>query len=701
MSVVSAPSEELRALARFHGVQTEYVEMSGLTERAPAESLLAVLRALGVAVASETDAGRALASSRLTAWGRRVEPILLAWDGDLQPIFLRVPASLDGSAVGFWIESDGQISNDGFSTIRPGGDDAPEGFASGTLHLPIELPTGYHRIELKFADDQTAHTLVISAPTRAFAGPGLEGKRPWGVFCPLYALHSETSLGAGDFADLEALIDWTASLGGGLVATLPMLASNFDGPDPFISPYSPTSRVFWNEFYLDLARIPELARSQAARDMLASEEAEVEIKALRESGFVDYGRQMRLKRRVLEALADVVEQNPARSEAFRRYLVDHPEAELFALFQASGEQWGRDWRKWATEPDQSNVDDRAYRYHLYAQWQADEQLRGLAAKAHENGLAWYLDFPVGVDFNSFDVWTHRDAFATGASVGCPPDPVYTKGQNWGFPPLHPERQRESGYAYLIASIRAHLEHANALRMDHVMGLHRLFWIPQGAEARLGAFVETPAEEIYAILSVESHRHSAWLVGEDLGTVPPEVERAMRRHDVRGMYVVQYEIRPDPAQPLREPPVPTVASVNTHDMPPFGAFWGGMDLDDRKDLGLMSGERLEHERFVREQQRSALVGFLRAKGDLEADETENVEAILHALWRWLAASPSSVLLLNIEDFWLETESQNTPNTYDERPNWRRKLRRPFEQIAHDPRFRAILRQVDELRAKPAR
>jgi 4-alpha-glucanotransferase len=475
MSDVSAPSEDLRALARFHGVQTEYVGMSGQTEPAPAESLLAVLRALGVEIDSEADAPRTLASSRLAAWGRRVEPVLVAWDGNLPPISLRLPSSLEGSTVGFRVDSDGQVFNLGFSTVRPGEGDAPDGFASGTLHLPVEWPTGYHRIELEFPDGQVTRSLVISAPTRAFAGPGLEGKRPWGVFCPLYALHGENSLGAGDFADLEALIDWTASLGGGLVATLPMLASNFDGTSPIISPYSPTSRVFWNEFYLDLARIPELARSQAARDLLNSEEAAEEIQALRESGLVDYGRQMRLKRRVLEALADVVEQDPARSEAFRRYVADHPEAESFALFQASGEKFGRDWRNWPTKPDRSNVDERAYRYHLYAQWQADEQLRGLSAKARDKGLAWYLDFPVGVDFNSFDVWTHREAFATGASVGCPPDPVFTKGQNWGFPPLHPQRQRESGYAYLIASIHAHLKHANALRMDHVMGLHRLFW----------------------------------------------------------------------------------------------------------------------------------------------------------------------------------------------------------------------------------
>ena len=172
---------------------------------------------------------------------------------------------------------------------------------------------------------------------------------------------------------------------------------------------------------------------------------------------------------------------------------------------------------------------------------------------------------------------------------------------------------------------------------------------------------------------------------------------MTRHNVRGMYVVQYEARPDPVRPLRDVPESTVASLNTHDMPPFAAFWGGLDLDDRKDLGLMTVEALEHERIVRDEQRQALVGFLRTEGVLT--NGDDAGAVLRALWRWLAASPSSVFLLNLEDLWLETESQNTPNTYDERPNWRRKLRHSFEQFAEEPDFVSLLKEIDELRAKP--
>jgi 4-alpha-glucanotransferase len=709
-----SPYAELLELARSHGVQVNYVDMSGQTKLASSSSLLAVLRALGADLSDETQAAAALAERRLAIWRRRVEPVIVAWDGEAATVEVRVPSDLAPTGLACRLLS-------GSSGIRewaipPAPDDEEdrviiqgERFAALSVSLPEALPTGYHRLTITFDDHQTTESLVVAAPRRAYQGPGAGGKRHWGVFCPLYALHRARSWGAGDLSDLEALIDWTAGLGGGLVASLPMLASNFDGPSPIISPYSPTSRLFWNEFYLDLERIPELAHCSAARDLLASGDYGREVDSLRSGGMVDYGRQMRLKRAVLEHLAEWIFEDgneTDRMAAFKAYRKAHPEVDPFAAFQAAGERLGRDWRTWPASlsgpggPSEQNVDRRAYRYHLYAQWLAHEQLHDLAEKTRERGLSWYLDFPIGVDFNSFDVWAHRHAFATGASVGCPPDPVFTRGQNWGFPPLHPDRQRESGYAYLIASIRNHLEHANALRIDHVMGLHRLFWIPEGAEAKDGAFVSTPAEEIYAILSVESHRRSAWLVGEDLGTVPPEVEKAMKRHNVRGMYVAQYELRPDEDRPLREAPESTVASINTHDMPPFAAFWGGLDLDDRHHLGLLDAERLDAEELVRSQQRRSLVKFLEAEGLLDSD-ADDTGSVLRAVLKWLAASPSSVLLINLEDLWLETEPQNTPNTYLERPNWRRKLRRSFEQFSRDPALIETLKQVDELRSNPAR
>ncbi len=703
------PTESLRELARSHGIQLDYVDMAGQTRPASAESLLAVLRALGVSLSGPEDAAEALKARRIAPWRRRLEPVLIAWDGNGPHARLSWPAAIPVRRAECKLVTetgDERTWSLEISSATPTNIEG-EVFLEARIPLPGPLPSGYHDLTVRFDDGVEVRSRVISAPSRAFAGANASGKRPWGLFCPLHALRKGTTAGAGDFSDLEALMSWTAELGGGLVATLPMLATNFDGPEPLVSPYSPTSRLFWNEFYVDLERIPELASCPSARAFLESAETIAEYEALRSSSLVQYGRQMRLKRRALELLAEsFFAAGSPRSAAYEAFRAEHPEVDDYAFFQAAGEKFGRDWRNWPARlsgPERANeVDARARNYHLYAQWIADEQLRALSATAQAKGLAWYLDFPVGVDFNSFDVWRYRASFATGASVGCPPDPVFTRGQNWGFPPLHPDLQREDGYRYLIASFRNHFRYASALRIDHVMGLHRLFWIPEGREAKFGAFVSNPSEEIYAILSVESHRQGAWLVGEDLGTVPPEVEGALREHDVRGMYVIQYEMRPDPGQPLRPAPASTVASLNTHDMPPFAAYWQGFDIDDRVDLGLITPDLAETEKRTRAEQRAALQAYLTREGFLEPSATEHdLAAVVRGVSEWLAASPAGVVLLNLEDLWLETEPQNTPNTSTERPNWRKRIRRPIEDFTSDPALVAMLRRVNSLRTGEAR
>ena len=714
---VTAALDALRQLARSCGIQVEYIDTSGAVQIASEESLLAVLRALGVDLPRVDAAEPALLARQLGHWQRPIEPVLLSWDGAPEPVELRLPAAHAAAQVACRLVMDETGATQEWTVdagslhVVASADIAGERFVARHLPLPTGLATGYHRLTVTIDHLTTVEALVIAAPSRAYDGTAehgtenAEGKRLWGLFCPLFALHSGASWGAGDHSDLEALMDYTASLGGNMVATLPMLATAFDGENPHISPYSPTSRLFFNEFYLDLRKIDDLKRSSAARGLIESPEFQAEVTALRTRDLVHYGRQMRLKRRVLEYLADAFfDADPDGSPEFCAYIAANPEAESYAFFQAMGERFGRDWRRWpaSARVDEipSRVDQRAVQYHLYAQWQTDIQLRALAEKARKDGLTWYLDFPIGVDFNSFDVWQDPTSFATGASVGCPPDLVFTKGQNWGFPPLHPDRQRESGYKTLIASFRNHLRYANALRIDHVMGLHRLFWIPDGAEAKHGAFVSFPSAEIYAILSVESHRQEAWLVGEDLGTVPPEVESALHRHAVSGMYVIQYELRPDPMAPLRPVPATTVASVNTHDMPPFAAFWTGIDLDDRQALGLLDDEGMARERTARAEVKATLVAFLKQETQVPAGTSlDDTAAVLAGIWRWLAGSPSRVLLLNVEDLWLETESQNTPNTSTERANWQRKLRYPLETIAGNNDYLNLLREIDTRRAAP--
>jgi 4-alpha-glucanotransferase len=274
--------------------------------------------------------------------------------------------------------------------------------------------------------------------------------------------------------------------------------------------------------------------------------------------------------------------------------------------------------------------------------------------------------------------------------------VFTNGQNWGFPPLHPEAIRTQHYRYCIAYLQHQLRHTGLLRIDHVMGLHRLFWVPKGYEARHGVYVQYAAEELYAILSLESHRHQVRLVGENLGTVPAYVNTAMARHRLRQMYVLQYELTPTVPQALRAVPAQVVASLNTHDMSPFAAYWQGLDIADRQAQGLVNARQARQQQRQRQHLLQALQDFLQRHGWLPETPTSEVSAVLRACLGWLSASPAEVVLINLEDLWLETQPQNFPGTHEERPNWQAKARYSLDTLRTMPSIVALLQEMHRLR-----
>jgi 4-alpha-glucanotransferase len=687
---------ELRELAGLYGVQTSYHDAMGRQVEAGAEALLAVLRSLEAPVDSLEEVPEALRERREELAGRIAEPVVVAWDGRAPALELRFGVDSGSLTCRFDLEGGERWAWDRDLAALPS---TPSG---RLLALPDTLPTGYHRLRVE-AGGKSAETLVISAPERAFLGDGIESTKPlWGVFLPLYALRTRGSWGAGDFSDLQALAEWTAGLGGSVVATLPMLAAFLDEPfEP--SPYGPASRLFWNELYLDPRRIPELEQCPEAKRLMESPELRREIEALRAGTQVDYGRLMALKRRVLEELARsfFAQPSPDRRDAFQEFVDSRPELEAYAAFRAVGERRGEPWQSWPERLREGNLapadwdeDDR--RYHLWVQWITDEQVSAMAAvakKAGRHGPGLYLDLPLGVHGSSFDVWRYPDHFAKGASAGAPPDSLFTGGQNWGFPPLHPDRLREHGYDYLIESLRHHLRYAGLLRIDHVMQLYRLFWIPQGMGPADGVYVHYPADELFAVLSVESHRHKAIVVGENLGTVPPEIGEAMDRHDVLGMYVVQYELQPG-GQGLRPPPARSAASLNTHDMPPFRSFWEARDVAGLQELGFFTEQQAREERDRRAQLRREMAEAL--PPEERGDPGEERSAVLRRLLDGLAASPARMVLVNLEDLWGEIEPQNVPGTHMERPNWRRKARLTFEEFSQRPEVVDVLRRLDRIR-----
>ncbi len=325
----------------------------------------------------------------------------------------------------------------------------------------------------------------------------------------------------------------------------------------------------------------------------------------------------------------------------------------------------------------------------------EEQFEAVSRRFRGKGVALYLDLPLGANHDSYDVWRYRDLFAADASAGAPPDDFFTQGQDWGFPPLHPARIREEGFGYFRACVGGQLRHAGILRIDHVMGLHRFFWVPRGMTAREGTYVRYPAEELYAVLCLESHRHRASIVGEDLGTVPSYVRRAMARHGLSRMYVVQFGLSPDPERALDSVPKDSVACLNTHDMPPFASFWEGRDIDDRRELGLLDDRGAAEEKERRARTREALSVFLARRGWV-ADQEPGLREALWGCISYLASSRAGFVVANLEDLILETRPQNVPGTWTERPNWARKARAGLEEFRAAEGVVRILRGLERLR-----
>lgn len=748
---------ELKELAAACGVLLSYKSVDKQQKEATIDSLLAVIGALDANVQTLDDVPGALAERKLSKLRQGIEPVIIAWDGVPPTIELTVPASEAKGTIHCTVEL--ESGEDPIEELFHIDKLAAQPVDDGRyLQLKLRLsspaiPWGYHRLcidrpngglgRTASAHDAAAvgsgfQSLLISSPSRGFTH-GNDAPREWGCFLPLYALRSERNWGAGDFTDLRNLGTWVNSLGGRVIGTLPLLAAYLKEPfEP--SPYSPASRLAWNEFYIDVNRIPDVSNCPGVREFLESERFNGEVTKARDGDLVDYRSIMAMKRQALEMLAAdfFAKKPPSQYMHFQNFLLQHPHIQDYAEFRATYERCGEPWQRWPVPQRQGNLSERDYdlankQYHLYSQWIATTQLEELADEL-DGGL--YLDLPLGVRPDGYDVWRCNAAYACGSSAGSPPDAVWTNGQNWGFPPLHPERIREDGYRHVRDYLKHHLRLARTLRIDHVMQLYRLFWIPDGMTAAQGVYVRYRQEELYAILNLESHRCQTLLIGENLGTVPPEVDEAMERHGMRQMYVMQYEAassaldekssvsgpspeagraitstqetslpadRSLPRPEAEDNPIGDgdLAALNTHDMPPFSAWWRGDDIRFRNEMGLVSEAELQGELQTLQRTKSALIRKLQSEGWLEAAATgddDRDQVVMQALHQQLAASPAGVVLINLEDLWQETRPQNIPGTGQELPNWRRKASKTLEAIAADQEIVESLHAVDQLRRR---
>jgi 4-alpha-glucanotransferase len=698
-----APSG-LHTLARLHGVQTVYHDNDGRRQAAPPDVLMAVLRALQVPVRGGADVRRLLEHRRRELWERVLEPVVVAWvwprrgpgresdRGPSQRFTIRLPVRLRDRPIHVAVNlEDGELRRWTVEAASLQVTEAAEVGGVGYVALEVDLPPlrpGYHDLHVAVGltgDDGRFESRLIAAPRRAASWDQVVGDRAWGLFAPLYALWEEADgAGAADagppgFDLLDRLAGLIAEHGGSILGTLPLLAAFLDEPfEP--SPYAPVSRLFWNELYVELPNGGGGSPAKPYRD-----------------GLFDPRAAMAAKRPALEAGARAFfadgGHEPDELLAFR---ARNPRADDYARYRALVSRHGP-WPEWqdrlrGRDVRPADYDEDVARYHLYVQWLAERQLTATAERAESRGVGLYLDLPLGVHPDGYDVWRERELFALDASAGAPPDSLAAGGQDWGFPPLHPEAGRLDGHRYFVSCIRNHLRFSRVLRIDHVMQLQRMYWVV-GTDATEGVYVRSPAEELFAVLCLESCRAGAVIVGEDLGTVPRSIRSAMRRHGMPGMYVGQFELTDMDGGGLVPRPVRsgTLASIGTHDTPTFAGWWSGRDVEIRHELGQLSDDEATAELAGRGEMRRKLssgLGVSDAGGG--KDDVSRALGVHGALMRRLGGSDAGLVLATMEDLWLEKEPQNVPGTTRDE-NWRRQSRRPVESLGQP----TVAAQLDEL------
>lgn len=684
-------------LAERAGVQTGYWSTDGVFHEASEATLRTVLPTLGVDLADGVDAAHRDLDRRWTA--DTVEPVVVATAGTTLVAEIRTPADRTGRLEWTVTTEDGVERAGTLDLDAVGPHDGREvdgrGWAIRRLDTGLALDVGYHRLAVD-GGGPGRDAVVLCAPPRLHQLP--EHERWWGVFAPTYALvptgaPGSGHLGIGHLGDLGHLGRRVADLGGRVVSTLPLLATFLGEPyEP--SPYSPVSRRWWNELHLDPARLPGLDESPRAGALLGSTRLADAATALATDPLVDHAGSIALVHQVLDAVvADLHVSDGPAAAALRRYAVEHPELESYARFRALVERRGEGWPAWPEPQRGGTIDDRdvdpaVVARHRYAQWAVDTQLAELAADFRSRGQALALDLPLGANPAGFDTWSDPELFAAGTATGAPPDDFFSAGQNWGFPPPHPVTTRRHGHRELVLATRLHVRHTGLLRIDHLMSLERLWWIPEGAGATEGVYVRYPTDELFAVIAIESFRARAAVVGENLGTVTDDVNAAMQRWGMLGMYELQFETWGPVERDALPPPDPdTVAGLNTHDMPTFAGYWAGADIGVRRELDLIDDAEAEQLHAERRHSDDALALVLGR--DLGREVPAEPGPALEASLEWLGATDARVVLATLEDLWLEDRPQNVPGTHLERPNWRRRATRSVDDAFDDPRVVAPL------------
>lgn len=699
----------IATLAERLGIEPEFRDARGRLRQVPEEVQRGLLQAMGMPAADDAQAASALARLESEAWQAALPPVLVVRVNT--EVAVDIVLADDTAELHWSLRLDDGSERSGcldFQTLErldsKASDDGD--LQRRRLILGSDLPLGYHLLSI---GSETTGTRLIVTPDRCWLPEGIEhGRRFWGVSAQLYLLRSDNNWGIGDYTDLRHLIDIVSPAGADIVGVNPLHAMFPDNPE-HASPYSPATRLLLNVLNIDVTAIPELANSPAARRLMADRAFQQRLAACRQSAQVRYADVAALKLPILEALF---------AEAWP--VADAERKSAFAAFHSrGGEMLQRaclflalrshfvetvglaDWHRWpeafrdVRSPSVARfAEDHPDKvtFQAWLQFVADEQLAAAALSAEGMAVGIYRDLAVGSDSAGAETWCNPTGIVTSAQVGCPPDIYNPAGQDWGLPPFHPVALQAEAYRSFIDLVRANMRHAGALRIDHVMALQHLYWVPRGSSPADGGYVRYPMDDLIGILALESQRHRCLIVGEDLGTVPEGFRERMETANILSYRVMFFEKDADRFHTPDKYPRLALAVAGSHDLPTLKAWWAGSDIDLRERLGLFPMP--EGPREAREERQRERDQLLVALAEQHLSPGQDVTAAVHA---FLARSNAGFAVVQLDDITGETEPVNVPTTSDQHPNWRRRLSLSLEQLTASGHLNDIARLFKAERA----
>ena len=704
----------LQQLVEMRGIETQYVDAWGKPATIAESSKAKLLNTLGYDTSSDEKIQSQITQDIKSVWLSPLNPVQVVRNTQEINLAVRLPIELvnDDHTLTITCENGDVLTHqftpvDQEMTTMAHIDDVE--FHEYIVTLPSDLPLGYHDVALSADDDEFARSRLIVAPEACYTPNEIkEGKKIWGLSVQLYCVRSEKNWGIGDFSDLALLIEKAAGVGADFIGLNPIHALYPANPDA-CSPYGPSSRRWLNYLYIDVTAIDGYDDA-SVQAVVSSDEFKATLEHARNVEHVDYEAVAHVKLAALKAVFDVYDakylrKSTKQNKAFKAFVEAGGESlDMLAVYDALQSHLkaeGKDSWGWPVFPQEykdyynpavakfKSANEQDVKFYLFLQWIAAQQLELASNKATDAGMTigLYRDLAVGVSEGSAEIWGNKDLYCTGASVGAPPDILGPLGQNWGLPPMDPRKLYEQGYQPIIDLFASNMASSGSLRIDHVMALLRLWWVVKGDNAKDGGYVYYPVDDLLGILALESHRNQSLVIGEDLGTVPEEIRSKLADNGVYSYRVFFFEQAEDGGffSPSHYP-VQSMSTLTTHDMPTLIGYWHCLDLELGKEIGLYPTEEILQTLYAdRHENKQAILDTLYGHGSIgdnvgrDVNHTGMNRELNNGMQVHMAGGSSALLSLQLED-WLEMDKPvNIPGTFDEYPNWRRKLTENIESM----------------------